>query len=163
MILDYERRLAYVHIPRTAGTSITYWYARYAMTRSTLIDLAWHKHATASDILAAFGPHLTLWTVWRPLPDIRRSLARLARRDAAHLDDLPAPWRETLRTLDLSLPDHALAIALWPAATDEDTWRRYWLGDHDVHLLRYDHLADDWTRWTARADLPRLPLVEKIT
>lgn len=155
MLIDYARGLAFIHIPRTAGTWITINYARHAVTKACIIDLAHHKHLTHIELAMMLHDQCTLFAVQRDFESTCQSLHRLLQRDYAHLDHLAEPWRSTVRRLAPLAHTPADAMRLLWGEHDASTWQRHWLdGPRHVDILPYEDLPKAWPAFCRRHALP---------
>lgn len=165
MIVDVQNRFVFIHIPRTAGISISMSLKPH-VSASAIIDTWIGRHMTAAQIKSMIG---ALWDqcfrfcIWRPVDEIKTSFHRLVAQAWARRDHIRDPlWLNFVsQNHDLSADQLWTSIG-WPS--DEEDWRSLWLTDHgaDLGVTVYDFctLRDAWPDICRNCHLPvNIPLL----
>lgn len=146
MIYDYGLNLIFIHIPRSAGCSISFALLPY-MTLGGCWDLADRRHLPANVIKKIVGPdfyRMHKFYVYRPLSEILVSFTQFIARQRFLL--LHDPEAQTLFSsewksiLEMELDDEELRSYIWKRngwPEEEEEWLNFWIGDID---------DDNWTR-----------------
>ena len=168
-MLYVPARFLFLHIPRSAGMSISTTLLTALIREQPLtsllytsgLTLPWHQHATADELQHLVRDFDTIYkfAVERPTCDIIASDYRLHQQGAIELaageeplfiESIAAARNETLEQFKRRR---------WnPWLRGQDAWSRWTGGRLDIHRLRFDHLDEDWIKTLDAIGIPRCEL-----
>jgi hypothetical protein len=168
MFYDIGRKLAFIHVPRSAGCSISLSYVPY-LTLGGCIDLAHGRHLAIRGLKARLGHDankMTFFAVKRDFDEIFESFIKFVGRERELLKDetneinFSFEWKSLL-LLDIS--DEALTRLIWyrnrwPITKDE--WNKYWFDHDNLIVLNYYDLQNEWDAFCDEYIGFRIPLLK---
>lgn len=179
-MLYVHDRFLFIHIPRTAGTSITRTLAGYQLRErpaenmwlSTGYRGALDKHATLREIKAIFGSRINRvykFAIDRPTEEIIQSDYDLQTRDIAKLDACMAAsgklpvgmepaWSGVLQETRAQTIEQ-FSRARWGRwLNGRSAWDHWTGGDPTVHRFTFNELETEWPRILSDLGMPPIEL-----
>lgn len=165
MFYDLGLKIAFIHVPRTAGVAISFAFKPH-LGHGSGWDLANLRHLSyraMTTMLRLWKEPIRFFTVIRPFSDIIESYRRLIERDKQLLLTGTTCFSEAWKSILLSHDPLAETFRRtgWP--TEENAWWRFWLGDANskIRTLNFDTLDDDLAELCRDWNLPPLTLPPK--
>ena len=167
MILSHRYRCIFVHIPKTAGTSITEAFREIAGT-SDLIISGPGQHIRGRDILAKFPDEAASYrwfTAVRNPWDLVHSDWRFCQRMQTELsdeDEPDPPFHEKVKRVAGYESFAEFAWHEYLAPWQHTYWPYYCQADDGrdlvTHTLRFERIEEDWRRVCEQLGLPLVSL-----
>jgi len=167
MFYDLGLKIAFIHVPRTAGVAITLAFKPHlghgsGWDLANLRHLSYHGMTTK---LRLQKEPIRFFTVFRPFSDIVESYRRLIERDKQLLltgtTCFSEAWKSILLTDDPI--EETFRRTGWP--TEENAWWRFWLGhaNSKIRTLNFHTIEHDLAELCRDWNLPPIKLAaEKV-
>lgn len=165
MFADLERSVCFIHVPRTGGTALTLWYAKYVAGLSSIVCLGAKKHLTYTETVALCGDSFEhVFCIYRPFAAIVQSFYHLIEKDYKVRTVLIEPWRSTVIKCYQIKDPYQRWLAAWPQCKDaESTYFHFMAGaPESAKAVVFDELPHSWPKVCKLFGFPNGGKLERI-